>query len=72
MKISKKNSTGVLATVLVSKTPIFTLSFGNFLMPGEFHPENENVNHRKKITKKLEKISTQNKRMQIVRLFKKA
>ena len=26
----------------------------------------------KKITKKLEKISTQNKRMQIVRLFKKA
>lgn len=41
-------------------------------MPGEFHPENENVNHRKKITNKLEKISTQNKRMQIVRLFKKA
>lgn len=41
-------------------------------MPGEFHLENENVNHRKKITKKLEKISTQNKRVQMVRLFKKA
>lgn len=41
-------------------------------MPGEFHPENENINHRKKIAKKLEKISTQNRRVQIVRLFKKA
>lgn len=40
-------------------------------MPGEFHPENENINHRKKIAKKLEKISTQNRRVQMVRLFKK-